>query len=442
MKTLRRLHKLWLAAATVPSIALAQEQPAPPTPSIGPTIQRITTASALSTEPLGAITSVRELPDGRVLVNDGTRRRLLLMDTTLTVVEVVLDSLSEVANTYGVRPGILIPFRADTVLFVDPASFAIIVLDPGGRVARVRAVWRTQDINSLAVPSYGVPGVDAKGRIVYRLRAEPAPPRVTPPPGVPYIPQEPDSAFIVAVDLDTRRLDTLGVIQIPRTENRIRRTAEGVLMFENVANPVPTTDDWAVLGDGTIAFVRWRDYRIEYRNPDGTTTSSAKLPFEWQRLLDADKQRLVDSVKAVQQRSAMSSYVANMIRWVNLYGRGYPKGFTAPEGFVPPPGIAKDWILPPGLKLPENYVYACSPGVEPTMMAPAPSMPGGASPNVVLPAGAPAGTPSCFPAPVAVAGGTVPPPPTIRPVNVMSASELPDYRPPFGTGAIRADLDG
>jgi hypothetical protein len=429
-----------VAVLAVPSLAVGQqEQPAAPPPTVGPPIQRIVSASAVSTEPLGAITGVRELRDGRVLLNDGARRRLLLLDTTLTNVEVVLDSLSEVANTYGVRAGALIPFRGDSVLFVDPASFAIVVLDAEGKVSRTRAVWRTQDVSSLMVSSYGVPGVDAKGRVVYRMRALPEPPRVPPPAGVPYFPPEPDSAFIVAVDLDTRRLDTLGVIRIPKTEMRVRRSVEGFLSVESVTNPVPTTDDWAVLPDGSIAFVRWRDYRIEYLQPDGTVMSSSKLPYEWQRLLDEDKERLVDSVKTVQQRSARTSYIANMIRWVNMYGRGYPEGFTVPEGFVPPPGIAKDWILPPGLKLPENYVYACPPGVEPAMLPPPPS---GASTNVMLSAGMPAGTPSCMPAPIVVSGGTVPPPPSIRQVFVMPASELPDFRPPFATGAVRADLDG
>src|SRR5688572_11910406 len=451
MMTIRPLLRMvWVAALAIPSSAVAQqqEQPAaPPAPAVGPPIQRITSASALSAEPLGAITGVRELRDGRVLVNDGIRRRLLLMDTTLANVEVVLDSLSEVANTYGVRPGALIPFRGDSVLFVDPASLAIVVLDPEGKIARVRAIWRTQDVGLLTSGTSNLPGVDAKGRIVYRVRAIPEPPKVAPPAGVLYVPPEPDSAFVVAVDLDTRKLDTLGVVGIPKTEMRVRRSVEGFMSMDMVTNPVPTTDDWAVLPDGTVAFVRWRDYRIEYLNPDGTVTSSGKLPYEWQRLLDEDKQRMVDSVKAVQQRAAVNSYIAGMIRWVNMYGRGYPEGFTVPEGFIPPPGLAKDWILPPGVKLPENYVYACPPGVEPTMPAmPPPPPPGGERMAVsiaAVPPGAPGGgMPSCMPAPIVVGGGNVPPPPTIRPVNVMAPSELPDFRPPFTTGAVRADLDG
>ena len=58
------------------------------------------------------------------------------------------------------------------------------------------------------------------------------------------------------------------------------------------------------------------------------------------------------------------------------------------------------------------------------------------------PPGAPEGIPSCIPGPVIVAGGNAPPMPRIRETGVMGASDLPDYRPPFTSGAVRADADG
>ena len=449
----------WMAAgAAVAASGLlqAQTQPAPRptgTPPVGPAIRRIATASALSTDELGAINSVIELPDGRVLVNDGARRRLLLMDTALKTVDVVLDSLSEQSNTYGTRPGTLIPYRSDSVLFVDPVSYAILVLDPTGRITRVRSVWRVQDTYMFTAPSgtFGWPAVDGRGRIVYRVPAQAAPPKVAPPPGVPYFPPPPDSAFIVAVDLDTRKLDTLGAIRIPKSLIQLRLTLEGYYNLIQTINPLPTTDEWAVLPDGVVAFVRGRDYRIEYLHPDGTWSSSAKIPYDWQRLSDEDKQRLVDSVKQLNTSQQTTSYVASMIRWANIYGKSYPSSFKVPDGYVPPPGFAKDWKFPEGLKFPPNYIYACAPGVEPTMQpspnAPAAgraTLPVGAVAAVPgsLPPGAPAGIPSCIPAPVILGGGTAPPPPTMRDVFVLPADELPDYRPPFTSGSVRADADG
>jgi hypothetical protein len=420
-------------------------------PAGGPPVRRIATATAVSTEELGAITSVLELRDGRVLVNDGTRRRLLLMDTTLKTVEVLLDSLSDVSNTYGTRPGTLIPYRADSVLFVDPGAFAVLVLDPAARITRVRSIWRTDDMGFFASPvassSFGVPGTDARGRVVYRISATPTPPKVAPPPGVPYFPSPPDSAFVIGVDIDTRHVDTLGVVRLAKVVYQIRQSVEGFFSISVLVNPMPTTDDWAVLANGSVAFVRGRDYRIDYRQADGTLTSSPKLAFDWQRIGEEDKQKFVDSVKEASRRTQMSAYVASMIRWSNMFEKPYPKDFKVPPGYVPQPGLMKEWKLPSGVTFPANYVYACAPGEEPKMIPLSSPPPSGAPvpagmPAGVTPPGAPAGRPSCIPSPIIVSGGVAPPPPTIRELAMVPADELPDYRPPFAAGAARADADG
>ena len=88
------------------------------------------------------------------------------------------------------------------------------------------------------------------------------------------------------------------------------------------------------------------DYRIEYLNRDGTWTSSEKLPFDWRRLTDDDKERMVDSLRVVRQQAAATQYANQMIRWVNMYARDYPRDYVAPEGYVLPPGLPKDWLLP------------------------------------------------------------------------------------------------
>ena len=482
--------------------ALAQNQPTTNQPAAGPPVRRIATASAVSTEQIGTITGVRELPGGRVLVNDGARRRLVLMDTTLKTVEVVLDSLTEVENSYGTRPGALIPYRADSTLFIDPASYAMLVIDPAGKVVRVRSIPRVEDAGRFSGSDANTrAGIDARGRIVYRIPARPGPPLIPPPKGVPYFPPEPDSAFIVAMDMDTRKIDTLGAIRIPKQLSNIRRTPTGGFNFYEVVNPMPSTDEWTVRSDGVVAFVRGVDYRVDFLQGDGTWTSSPKLPFEWQRVTEEDKQHLIDSVKAEQRRSVMGSYVRSMIRWVNQYGKAYPANFTVPENYRLENGLSRDWKLPPGLQFPPNYIFACAPNETPTMIEPPavatdsasrpiadssaqrqpqpgrpdgrgqgrPGAPGGFPGRGAggLPGGqgrpqgdrqgdrpggfrapgsAPgaetSGRPSCIPGPVVVTGGNAPPMPTIREAGVMPASDLPDYRPPFTSGAVRADADG
>ncbi len=442
-------------AAAAPS-AGAPAQTLPPLP--GPAIRRIETAQFISTEQLGAINGVRHLPDGRVLLNDGMRRRLLLLDSTLTLVSVVLDSLTEVQNAYGTRAGTIIQYRGDSTMFIDPATLAMLVLDASGKIARVRAVPRAQDMQAISNPSFqsGVPGFDKDGRFIFRIGATTAPPAVAPPPGMPYFPSPPDSAFVVGVHLDTRRADTLGVVRIPKVVYSMSLTPEGYYNINMVPNPLPLTDDWALLPNGTIAFVRGQDYRVDYRAPNGAVTSSEKLPFPWVRLADDDKVRFADSAKAVQIANAQRDFTTQMIAWSNLLNKPYPASFTPASNYTPPAGLPNDWILPKGLAFPANYVPACAPGVTPPPFGATPAV--AASAAAVAPAGAPAGaSPSSTTAGAAVnapinctqtyfsemyGNGYTPPAPTYRAPTLVRPSDLPDYKPPVTLGSVRADGDG
>ena len=69
-------------------------------------------------------------------------------------------------------------------------------------------------------------------------------------------------------------------------------------------NPLPQGDDWALLADGTIAVVRVLDYHIDFYAPDGTKSSSPKLPFDWKRITEQEKTKLVDSLKVTAKEAS------------------------------------------------------------------------------------------------------------------------------------------
>jgi hypothetical protein len=46
--------------------------------------------------------------------------------------------------------------------------------------------------------------------------------------------------------------------------------------------------------------LRGHDYHIDWIHADGTTHSTPKLPFDWKRLTDEDKQKLIDSVRDIE----------------------------------------------------------------------------------------------------------------------------------------------
>jgi len=148
-------------------------------------------------------------------------------------------------------------------------------------------------------------------------------------------------------------------------------------------NPLPIVDDWAILPDGSVAFVRGADYHVDWVNADGTKTSSPKIPFDWQRLTDEDKVAFIDSVKAARARLVASLPAgANPAAVVGALGGG---------GGVP------------------TIVIQGGPGPGPG------PRPGGA--------GAPAGGPTAQ-------------------IDFIPPSELPDYKPAFFAGSTRVDRDG
>jgi len=279
----------------------------------------IAAPEAKSAATLVSPVAVRELPDGRTLVNDTRRRQLLLFDRGLTAMTIVADSAGGRANSYGAGPGGIIPFLGDSTLLVDPAGLSMFVVDPSGKIARVASVPRSQDAAALGNNTTSSSGLDAKGRLVYR--------------GISRVKQVvnggltiaefPDSVDVERVDLGTRKVDTVGFYKIPKTNMIITQTEHGVSIGAEI-NPVQTVDDWAVLADGSIAIVRGLDYHVDIVNPDGSLRTAPKIPFEWRPLTDDEKAVVLDSAKRSVDRMIANGDAAQMM---SMHGGG-----SAPAG--------------------------------------------------------------------------------------------------------------
>ena len=388
----------------------------------------------MSTEPLGGISHVRHLSNGNLLLNDGNRRRLLLMDSSLKVIRVVLDSLTEVENAYGTRAGALIAARGDSTLFVDPATYAMLVIDGDGKIVRTRSVPRAQDVSYISQAGNGVSNFDPKGRLVYRIPAQTMTPfRMSG--DMPIFPQQPDSAFIVGIDPDTRKVDTLGAVRIPR---QIMQVTRGEYGYETryAQSPLPLVDDWAVLSNGTVAFVRGRDFRVDYLQPDGSMTSSEKLAFPWVRLDDEQKQKFIDSMKVVQTRSAQQNFMMEMIVWSNLLNKPYPATFKVEPSIELQQGLPQDWVFAKRDEISAQLSVLrarrrCR--VRRLLHRQA----GHQHPAPPVRLGVCQTNYSNW-----YGSGYTPPPPTYRKPTLIPASEMPDYKPPIAQSAVRADADG
>ena len=373
-----------LACLVAPLALYAQTRPA---------ITAVSAAKASSTDSLGNITNIRALPGGRLLVNDASSRRVLLLDSTMKTISVVADSTSSTANAYGPRSGALIAYRGDSTLFVDAASLSMLVIDGNGKIVRVMSVPRAQDAAMLTGGVFGGAAYDGAGHLVYRalpnmqMRMAPGAANSA---GTIAAPSVPDSLAIVRVDLASRKVDTVAFVKIPKTSTQINRGDDGSISVNVEVNPLPIVDEWGMLPDGTIGVIRGKDYHVDWITTDGARSSSVKIPFDWKRLTDEQKVTFLDSVKVQRERimAAAPPGQGGMAALGAMMGGGGGGGA-------------------PNMRMEVR-------------MGPPPA--GGGAPA----AGAPSGAMQA---------------PKIN-MSYGSPSDLPDYQPPFFANAAKADADG
>lgn len=354
---------------------------------------------ALATsEAMGAVSAVRQLPGGRVLVNDPVRRRVVLLDSMMKTIAVVADTTAATQHAYGVQGGGLLAWKGDSTLFLDPASLSMLVLDPNGMIVRVKAAPRPEDVLSLVGGALGFPGFDAKGRLVYRATGFSFNRRGGG--GGFQPPSIPDSAPLVRFDLATRTLDTAAFIKVNAPKITMWQNDEGRRQLSITVNPLPEVDDWAVLPDGRIAILR-HDYHVDYVDADGHLASAAKIPYDWQRLGDSAKSAIVDSAKALAQRAGPGG----LFQLLNGGGEATPGAGGFPGG-----GFRGGFGGGGG-------------GF------------GGGRGN--RGGGGGDAAPPRRPAAGATRGGG-----GGRQVEIVAPSALPDYRPAFANGSVRADASG
>ena len=325
---------------------------------------------------------VRPLSNGAVIVNDLTRRQLVLLDANLSKQKLIADTSMATGKSYGSALAGLIAFSGDSSLFVDPSSLSMLVIDGKGDVARVMAAPRPKDVNSMVGGPFGTPALDPRGRVVCR--------NLVPPKALVMNyaararsvlkQQTEDSALIYRIDLARRALDTVAWVKVPVASGSMTERPNGGLRVVERTNPLPVVDDWALMPDGRIAVVRGADFHIDWIDMDGRLSSSPKIAHPWERLTDDGKEQLLDSLNADRER-----------RREELKKAGLNKGGSSPTSVGGTPNSAPFLIV-------RGYLVG----------------------DV----------------------GRQSPPPTEIVSEFVPAKDLPDYRPAFSIGATRADLAG
>ena len=258
------------AVALLFASTLAAQAPIP-VRTVGPIL-------AAGTENVGTSVVVRALSDGRVIVGSWRRWRVFAFDSTLAKSTVVIDSVWGTGSSSP--PTTPIAYRGDSTVLADFGGSALLVLDPKGTIVRSMAPVRRDDLRRMNSPGVRF---DRRERIVFQEATNLARPT-----------QPPDTSPLVRADLDARTIDTVGWL---KAGNELWvRTDPSTRLTHEIFNPFPWTDQWAMLTDGTIAIVRAGDYHIDWIDPDGTRRSTAKMPFDWRRITEAEKRQIGDSL--------------------------------------------------------------------------------------------------------------------------------------------------
>lgn len=255
-------------------------------------------ATARAPGTFGGILGIKQAPDGQVLVNDARRRQLKLFDSTLTTWTVVRDSMPGSATSYGRMGTPLIPYLGDSSLIADVGSQTMLLLDAHGQMVRGVDLPGARIFSNA---NSGYTGVDTKGRLIIRGPRRPLSLRKGD-----Y--RYEDSVPILRADFEQRRVDTIGHISRPLMRLTTETSGDGHVTTVFASDPLQSVDEFAVLSNGALAYVRGHDYHVDWLLPDGATSASAKLPFEWKRRSEDDKTRLADSVRAGQNALLATGY--------------------------------------------------------------------------------------------------------------------------------------
>lgn len=330
----RLLRPLALLAVCLAPSAFAQVAQIP--------VRAVSAPTATTAAPISSIDELREIADGRVLVNTNSGRQLLMFDASLATWSALADTTGNVA-VYP-RFARLFPYLADSTFLYESDSRSLVLIDPKGKLGRVVALPHPPDFNLF---SSGAPiGTDARGRLIYqgrrpfafppscRLADETAP--VQAPAAAPT-----DSIVLIRADFETRTVDTIGktktvvaglTFPITTTDANCK-----VLSAKVRVNPsVPATDAWTVTSRGAVAMVRGHDYHIDWIDPDGSVRSSPKMPYDWRRLTDADKQAKIDSARRIiDSLTAIGGYR------LEACGRGFNFNTNPPAAGDGPVGVSR-----------------------------------------------------------------------------------------------------
>jgi hypothetical protein len=266
---------------------------------------------ALSQE-FGAIRSVRELSDGRVLLADGAGGIVAVVDFA----NGTADTIGREGRGPGEyrQPDAVFAMPGDSTLLVDLGNGRLTAIGPDfgfGNTTPIMAGEPRPGMMSIRLPR----GTDGKGGLYYQAAG-----RMRPNGSLR------DSAEVLRWDPATDTEDTVATVKLEDIE--LQRSGgpnnQSVQMRDK---PLSPRDGWAVGWDGRVAVVRASDYHVEWVDSDGRVVRGPAVDYKPVKVGSAEKERYLDGMG----RSGLMIGVQNENGQIRANFRRGPGRRGAPE---------------------------------------------------------------------------------------------------------------
>lgn len=214
-----------------------------------------------------AVTSVRHLTDGQVLVADYRENRVALVDLVRNRSTPIGRSGDGPGEYRGV--GWLFPLPGDSSILTDAMARRWIVLARSRMVETIPAESPlARDLGALLA------GTDQYGHVLGLVPASHST-------NLPVARESADSLAVILADRSGNGRDTVAFIRGRGPEGLcVYGVRDGRRIYRGRCNRLATEDLALLFTDGWIAVAMVEPYRVDWRHPDGRWTRGAPLPFE------------------------------------------------------------------------------------------------------------------------------------------------------------------
>lgn len=228
-------------------------------------------------EPFSSIAGLRELSDGRVVVADRLERAVRIVDFGNGASRDV-GRPGQGPGEYQM-PGDLSPLPGDSTLLVDFGNMRMTAMGPEGRL-RMQSEPLLRPDGTFVRPE----ATDARGRVYFSMGG-----MVVRTGGAEEEPG--DSVPVARLDRASGAIDTVAMLLNPRLGAVKVSGGGGTFSFQGPGvGPFAAADSWGVTADGRVAIARSAEYRIDWRDPDGSSIRGPAVEYDPVPITEEDKQ--------------------------------------------------------------------------------------------------------------------------------------------------------